>query len=583
MEVEDDQLESQDSVIERLLTEDSLEKALERVTKDYQGDMSSQDLVTTLKFYANILVQQGKQLQKPVWRFSQPELCSVHVRPQVLELIGLLVQYGADVGCRFQLHTDLLYSLNLHSTYCKASGISDSFTDARPPLQSEYITCLGLAVALSDVSLVELMLSAGTDISSVCLGDQTAVQLSMSRRLLGNFEDWGIDSPSMVWAYSGESPKCNGHALLHVAVLQGNLHMIDLLLKHGSDIDGVNYDGVTPLGLSLSLPMGGAVAEHLLRQGCDKYKESTITRLDRKFTPWCIACYYGKVNLLHYWLPERCTHCGRDRGVAGHSPSEAQNRACDSCPHYSYLTPLPGLLTPFLMAVWGGTLSAVSHLSSVGMDISAYCSMGNAVHLAVLSEELAVLLHVMDSGCDIDMVDSKGNTPLHLAARLKNSDLCQALIQRGACLNVQDKNGETALSSSIYFGCEKNSLLLIQHCADLNCADKKWTTPLYWSVYTCRPYTLEKLIEAGVQCSGKSFGRFPRNLSIMQNKEFIDWLQNQLCQPKSLQQQCSLAIRNVLRRKSCGRSIAHMVQSLPLPKKMKSRVNLTHDNVNSDT
>lgn len=453
--------------MERLLTEDSLGKALDHVSSGYHGDRSSQDLFTTLKFYTKILVQRGKQLQKPVWQFSQSELFSVHVRPQVLELISLLVQYGADIGSRFQLHSHLWFVLNLQSAYREASGINKSFTNAWPPLQPEYITCLGLAVALGDVSLVELMLSADMSINGACFkGDQTPVQLSMNRRVQVHAD---LDSTHMGWAHCGESPKCNRHALLHVPVLQGNIDMIDLLLKHGSDIDGMNYDDVTPLGLSLSLPFGGATAEHLLKQGCDRYKESTISRLDGKFTPWRIAWYYGKVNLLHYWLPEGCGNCG----VAVDSSLMTQRRTWNSCAQYSALTLRLGLLTPFLKAVWGGILPAVNHFASIGMDILACCSMGNAVHLAVLSQELAVLLRVMELGCDIDMVNSEGNTPLHLAARLKNSELCQALIQHGACLNVQDKNGETALSSSIYFGCDRNSFLLIQHGADLDCADRR--------------------------------------------------------------------------------------------------------------
>lgn len=45
--------------------------------------------------------------------------------------------------------------------------------------------------------------------------------------------------------------------------------------------------------------------------------------------------------------------------------------------------------------------------------------------------------------CDSNLVDDRGNTPLHLAVRVNRPDLVKALIMRGVDILATDRQGRT--------------------------------------------------------------------------------------------------------------------------------------------
>ena len=90
----------------------------------------------------------------------------------------------------------------------------------------------------------------------------------------------------------------------------------------------------------------------------------------------------------------------------------------------------------------------------------------------------------MSPGQHVDAITKTKETPLMLAARQDNTDICRLLIDGGANLNAKDKNEETALSLSIYFGFENNARLLIANGANLNLADKRYSQTI--AKYTVR-------------------------------------------------------------------------------------------------
>jgi len=79
---------------------------------------------------------------------------------------------------------------------------------------------------------------------------------------------------------------------------------------------------------------------------------------------------------------------------------------------------------------------------------------------------------------DVNVADKQGDTPLHIAVKLKKLDFIKELIAAGANLNAKNKKLETPLHLAInknYIAAIKD---LIESGADLNVRDKNGSTPL---------------------------------------------------------------------------------------------------------
>ncbi|CAM8978045.1 unnamed protein product [Rhodiola kirilowii] len=70
------------------------------------------------------------------------------------------------------------------------------------------------------------------------------------------------------------------------------------------------------------------------------------------------------------------------------------------------------------------------------------------LHQAAKSGNSDLVHRLSKSGCNVNVLDSDGNTPLMLAAKHGHKKVCQALISLGAKCEAKNKKGETALSLS---------------------------------------------------------------------------------------------------------------------------------------
>eukprot|EP00912_Choanoflagellata_sp_UC4_P001977 UC4_evm4s1268 len=80
-------------------------------------------------------------------------------------------------------------------------------------------------------------------------------------------------------------------------------------------------------------------------------------------------------------------------------------------------------------------------LSSNGATNSAGSYGSGTSHDAVLSGSLETLLMILDNSDHVNHVDADGNTPLHLASRLENAGMVEALVKQGASVKIKNKAG----------------------------------------------------------------------------------------------------------------------------------------------
>lgn len=209
----------------------------------------------------------------------------------------------------------------------------------------------------------------------------TSIQLG---NLILNRISKGIDVNEPV-TYDGhtETP-------LHCAVAHGNLHIVQLLLKHGADVCRKNGDGVSPLRVAHCPPETDNsydIYKLLLKKGADF----------------------------------------NDTGDFGL------------------------VLSPFLLALGCRSLKCIELLLDHGADITAVDSSGNsALHLAVRNNHIDVVKFVLDQGLGIDRKNVIDETALHVAAKMGKFEACQLLINRGAMVNLRVQwTGETPLTLAV--------------------------------------------------------------------------------------------------------------------------------------
>jgi uncharacterized protein len=113
------------------------------------------------------------------------------------------------------------------------------------------------------------------------------------------------------------------------------------------------------------------------------------------------------------------------------------------------------LVPPLHRAIFDGDCESIDALLA-GRDVNLKTEGGddwNLLHLALLSVSRApkpeVVRHLIELGVDVHARDRRRWTPLHFAARTKNSAVVKLLIEAGADVNATNDEGITPLHEGL--------------------------------------------------------------------------------------------------------------------------------------
>lgn len=114
----------------------------------------------------------------------------------------------------------------------------------------------------------------------------------------------------------------------------------------------------------------------------------------------------------------------------------------------------------------------------------------DTLHWAVLNEDQKIL-EFLGKTVNVDAIDEKERTALHLAAGLNRSNFVEFLISKSAKIDAKDSDGWTALHWAVNTDGDAQSVvrLLIPKGAQVNDKDTKGRTPLHWVVNPGSPTT----------------------------------------------------------------------------------------------
>lgn len=238
--------------------------------------------------------------------------------------------------------------------------------------------------------------------------------------------------------------KEKGSTPLYLAVQNGHMNVVRILVAQHADVNQARENGLTPLYVAAENGHT-AIFSFLLEQGANIHQTD-----ENGASLLCIAVEKGALETVALLL---------ERGA---NPKQADKNGS----------------TPFLAAAWQGHLSVLALLLKQELDINQTADNGfTALHIAVEGGETAVVQFLLENSASMDIADKRGMTPLSLASKNGHVEIMRLLLEKHAALGkaVQDpmplytaaENGQAGVLS-----------LLLEYGADLN-KGVKGVTPLF--------------------------------------------------------------------------------------------------------
>jgi ankyrin repeat protein/predicted DNA-binding WGR domain protein len=175
----------------------------------------------------------------------------------------------------------------------------------------------------------------------------------------------------------------------------------------------------------------------------------------------------------------------------------------------------------------------------------------NRVSFTTVAEKL------LARGVDIKLVDNKGRSALHYAAKRGNKELCEFFLQKGLDANLADKKQQTPFSLAIQNSDENGNLIKLfkKHKANVNTVflhEQRKITPLIYCIKQLNKKLAELILATADVNAADDQGRTPLMYAVSENAmELIDML----LKKKGI---------DVNKKDSQGKNVVHYVVN-PLP------------------
>lgn len=145
------------------------------------------------------------------------------------------------------------------------------------------------------------------------------------------------------------------------------------------------------------------------------------------------------------------------------------------------------------------------------------------LHTAAITGQLEIARLLLESGAELDGLDSDESTPLQCAAVYRHPEVVRLLLARGADVNRRDKNGAYSLSFAASGGDSACVRLVFDAGADLNLITPQGTNLLHYACTRGFWWLADRVIAAGGDINRgdregqtplhmASFGRFPERV-----------------------------------------------------------------------
>lgn len=256
------------------------------------------------------------------------------------------------------------------------------------------------------------------------------VMLLLDHHVDPNEQDKNGDTPLFSWFRWDKSPA-----------------ILDILLKHGANLNQIGSQGETILSLAIEYPVPDPkFIQLLLKKGSDpnvqnKNGETALHQAVSSLRP-------HQVEIVNLLLAN-----GVKVNIKDHKGQIALNKVAGCPPEIATSLVLVGSNlsgfddmgeTPLLAAARWHYFDAMRLMIDKGANVNAKDKWGTTALFKAVGD-LAIVKALVEKGANVNEVNTGGFTPLHFAAAEYQVDVAEYLISKGARVNVKNKDGLTPL------------------------------------------------------------------------------------------------------------------------------------------
>ena len=257
-----------------------------------------------------------------------------------------------------------------------------------------------------------------------------------------------------------------GRSVLHIAAQVGQIDMIEMLAEQGLNVNIGGDKGWTPLHYAAAC--GQLESLHtLLRLGGRKSMTKVVVNAG---TPLHQAVGGGHKDIVSLLLNEGCpinVVDSKGRSVLHIAAQVGQIDMIEMLTEQGLNVNIGGDKgwTPLHYAAACGQLESLHTLLRLGGRKSmtkVVVNAGTPLHQAVGGGHKDIVSLLLNEGCPINVVDSKGRSVLHIAAQVGQIDMMEMLTEQGLNVNIGDDEGWTPLHYAAACGHLKSVLTLLR-------------------------------------------------------------------------------------------------------------------------
>ncbi|KAK6169526.1 hypothetical protein SNE40_020566 [Patella caerulea] len=371
-----------------------------------------------------------------------------------LELVKLLISKDCDIN-----HQNREGQTALH----KAIEVSIFYTSIQ---DNDQQTPLSIAVGYRNMSITEVLLTAGADIDHCDESRQTPLMIAVKNH------DTDIANV-LLKAGAVLKPRDElGRNAMYLAAFYNNPLVLDVLLEYSnvrseaeSIVNATDMTGKTPFMVAAEKGYKTMV-EKLLMAGCNINLQDHGGK-----TALMCAVDNDDVTVLSLLLQN-----GADYNI------------CDN-----------NGKTALMVAVEKQKDGHCKEWIKYGASVNHVDNNGNtALLIAVKDSNRGIVNSLLKAGADVNLSDNNGQTALVTATvNGSNWGIVNSLLKAGADVNLSDNNGQTALVTATESYNRSILKCLLKAGADVNQSNNHGTTALMAAARTCNRSILECLLNAG--------------------------------------------------------------------------------------
>jgi ankyrin repeat protein len=259
-------------------------------------------------------------------------------------------------------------------------------------------------------------------------------------------KDIAVTIALLAYGYDPNQYLAQGQTPLHIAIVQQNTRLVELLLEYGADpvlptcdVDGLIYTPLHQAFITLDLDhyRDTSIVDLLL----ETHQCKLMTGSDARSTAfdYVLSHYsrwdHGVADIMTFRMLQLASGLHGDRSEDGSTLMHA--------------------------AVWHGRADLISTLIAKGLDINAMDNQGCTPFLLQCHRSTRLLRFLLSNGADPHAKDNDDQTALHAAASQGQIGVITFLFHVGLPINTTDKSDYTPFTWAVICGQEDAALHLL--------------------------------------------------------------------------------------------------------------------------